>query len=182
MAKKKVFVSFHYENDRNYKNLLQAWNLNPNFEFGMNDQSISTPINSNEASRIKAWITKKMNGSKYILVIVGKDTYKSEWVNWEIEKAHELGLNIVAVKIDKSYQTPSALYGKNATWAMSYKQDSIIRALNDANKKNIFKSPTKASHSIQSKSQTVRCKRCNRPLTNPKSVSLGLGPFCRTKN
>ncbi len=31
--KKKVFVSFDYDNDKQYKFLLQAWDANPNFNF-----------------------------------------------------------------------------------------------------------------------------------------------------
>ena len=37
MANKKVCVSFDYENDRRYYNLLEAWNDNPNIDFHIND-------------------------------------------------------------------------------------------------------------------------------------------------
>ena len=33
MAKPKIFVSFDFENDRNYKYTLNMWNANSNFEF-----------------------------------------------------------------------------------------------------------------------------------------------------
>jgi hypothetical protein len=33
MAKKRVFVSFDYENDKHYKFLLEAWDANKNFDF-----------------------------------------------------------------------------------------------------------------------------------------------------
>ena len=46
MAKKTIFVSFDYKNDKHYKLLLQAWNSHPDFEFNFNDQSITSPINS----------------------------------------------------------------------------------------------------------------------------------------
>ncbi|WP_440956892.1 TIR domain-containing protein [Methanosarcina sp. Mfa9] len=177
MGKKRVFVSFQYEEDKHYKLLLQAWNANPNFDFGFSDQSVTTPINSERAPTIKTGITKKMNEATYCLVIVGEHTHESEWVNWEIDNAHKLGLKIVAVKIDKSYESPASLYGKNVTWAMSYSQDSIIRALNEASQKNVVK----ATQTNDLKKETARCKRCNRPLTNPESVRLGLGPSCRKK-
>ena len=41
MVKKKVFVSFDYDHDRNYKYLLQAWDANPEFDFVFKDQ---TPV------------------------------------------------------------------------------------------------------------------------------------------
>ena len=39
MSKRKIFVSFDFENDRNYKYLLDAWNENSEFEFEFDDKS-----------------------------------------------------------------------------------------------------------------------------------------------
>lgn len=71
MAKKKVCASFDYENDRNYKNLLAAWNANSNFEISFNELT-PTEINSNDYSRVKAVITQKISAATYLLVIVGE--------------------------------------------------------------------------------------------------------------
>lgn len=177
VTNKKVFVSFDYDKDKNYKLLLQAWDANQNFDFSFSDQSITEPINSEDASRIKAGITSKMNNSTYCLVIVGEHTYKSEWVNWEIENASRLGLQIIAVKIDKSYETPLSLYNKNASWAMSFSQQAIVNAIREAENKNLKQYNQKNYDS----SKAVSCKRCHRPLTNPRSIELGYGPSCRNK-
>lgn len=177
MAKNGVFVSFDYDNDKHYKLLLQAWDANPNFDFNFNDQSVTNPIDSDNESRIKAGITSKMNDSTYCLIIIGEQTHKSKWVTWEIENANKLGLKLVAVKIDKSYKTPDALYGKDASWAMSFTQDSIINAIEQSNQNN--GRIVRASSVNTARSAT--CGRCGRPLTNPTSISSGLGPICRSK-
>lgn len=178
MAKKKVFVSFDYDEDKHYKLLLQAWDANKKFYFNFNDQSVTNPIDSNKSSRIKAGITNKMNDSTYCLIIIGKHTHKSKWVSWEIENAHKLGLKLVAVKIDKSYKTPDALYDKNASWAMKFKQDSIIDAMEKCNSNNNDSNLSVRNVNVP---ESVACKRCGRKLTNPTSVKLGMGPYCRTK-
>ena len=49
MAKKKVFVSFDYDNDKHYKFLLEAWDSNPNFDFYFSDLS-SAEIKSNSVN------------------------------------------------------------------------------------------------------------------------------------
>lgn len=177
MAKKKVFVSFDYDSDKHYKLLLQAWDANSSFDFNFNDQSVTEPIDSNDASRIKAGISRKMNNSTYCLIIIGKDTHKSDWISWEIENANNLGLKLIVVKIDKSYKTPEVLYGKNASWAMSFKQDSIINAIEkwNTNNENVNSSSVNAA-------KNVTCSRCGRPLSNPTSISLGKGPTCRSKS
>lgn len=132
MAKKRVFVSSDWEKDIKYQHLLSAWNANPDFEFTCEDHSNWPPVNSEDESRIKAGISRRMSGASYLLVIVGKETSKSKYVTWEIEKAKELKLKLVGVKIDKEYTSPAALFNSGASWAMSFTQDAIIKALNSA--------------------------------------------------
>ena len=53
MAKKKVFISYDYDNDKHYKNLLLAWDKNSDFDFGFSDQSADVSIDSTNAAAIK---------------------------------------------------------------------------------------------------------------------------------
>lgn len=132
MAKKKIFISYDYDNDRDYKNLLVAWDANQNFDFGFSDHSADVSIDSTDAAAIKRAISAKINQATYFLCIVGKKTHKSDWVAWEIDKAVELKKKIVAVKIDRSYTTPTGLYGVGASWALSFTYESIKSAIDDA--------------------------------------------------
>lgn len=141
MAKKKVFVSFDYENDRRYKYLLEAWDANPSFEFVFSD---ATPdeINTYNIGRIKAALTTKINSATYTLVIVGKEANKihkdhkligfRNWINFEIHQSKLNRNKLVGVKLEKHYESPEELIGVSAQWALSFNQDSIIRALNEA--------------------------------------------------
>lgn len=124
-----IFVSFDYDNDRHYKNLLSAWDANQSFQFDFEDHSVSTPVDSTAAGPIRAVITRKMREATCCLVIIGSQTARSAWVSWEIENAKALGLGLVAVKINRSYETPSPLYGTNASWALAFDRDPIVRAI-----------------------------------------------------
>lgn len=53
-------------------------------------------------------------------------------MNWEINKAKQLGKKLVAVKIDRSNESPTALMGAGASRAMSFAKDTIIKALDEA--------------------------------------------------
>lgn len=132
MAKRKVFISYDYENDRHYKNLLLAWDSNKQFDFSISDYSADVSINSTRATSIKSVLSRYINDSTTFLVIVGEKTYKSDWVCWEIEKAHSLGKKIIAVKTDRENTTPSVLYGIGVSWAMSFTFDSISKAIINA--------------------------------------------------
>ena len=132
MAKKKIFISYDYENDKHYKNLLLAWDENSEFDFGFSDQSADVSIQSTDAATIKRAISAKINAATYFLCLVGSKTSKSSWVTWEIEKAKDLKKKLVAVKISSGNTTPSGLLNAGASWAMSFTFDAIKKAIEDA--------------------------------------------------
>ena len=134
MAKRKVFVSFDHSEDLHYKNLLKAWNSNPNFDFEFDQRSPDVPINSINAASIQAALTTMMKQADYLFVIIGPKSSTSSWMNWEIERAKkfDVKLRLAAVKISYSYTTPSGLYNVGTSFANSFTQDSIINALTKA--------------------------------------------------
>lgn len=130
--KKKVFVSYDYDNDRHYKNLLLAWDANKLFEFSIHDHSADVSIKSTNAIAIKSVLSRYINEATYFLVIVGSKTHKSDWVKWEIEKAVELKKRIVVVKTNRENISPSELLEVGANWAMSFTFQSIKDAIDKA--------------------------------------------------
>jgi hypothetical protein len=40
MAKKRVFISYDYKNDKNYRDLALAWDKNANHDFNFYDMSV----------------------------------------------------------------------------------------------------------------------------------------------
>lgn len=136
--KTQVCVSFDYTNDNRYYNMLKAWDANSNFDFSFGDCTPSE-IQSESVSRIKAVLTQKIDSASCLLVIVGEEANKTHpdsreigytnWQNYEIAKAKELGKRLVAVKIDRDYTSPSELLNANASWAMSFTEDAIVKAL-----------------------------------------------------
>ena len=129
VAKRKVFISFDYDNDRNYKNMLVAWDKNKNFDFGFYDGSVTAPVNSAAAGPIRRVISGRIAACPRFLCIVGKQTHRSGWVAWEIHKAVELKRTLIAVKIERSNTSPTNLLGVGATWALSFTFDAIKKAL-----------------------------------------------------
>jgi hypothetical protein len=71
----------------------------------------------------------RISDSSHLLCLVGKYTYKSRWVDWEIRKAAELKKKTVAVQLEKNATTPNALYGVGTSWPLSFNVDVIKNAL-----------------------------------------------------
>ncbi|OMF48711.1 TIR domain-containing protein [Paenibacillus peoriae] len=129
---KKVFVSYDYDNDRHYKNLLLAWSANESEhfkKFTFEDGSTDISVNSTDIGAIRRAISRRMKQCDIFLLLVGEKTHKSTWCDWEIEKAKELGLKLVAVKISSTNTSPKGILNAGASWARSFTFESIKNAL-----------------------------------------------------
>ncbi len=141
MAERKVFVSFDYDNDRNYKYLLEAWDANPKFRFVFKD---TTPgeINTYNIERIKAGLTAKINDSDYTLVLVGQyanGLHKHHeligfrnWINFEIHQSIKAGNHIAVVKLDANCVMPEQLQYTRYYWITGFTEQSVIEVLDKA--------------------------------------------------
>ena len=132
MGTKRIFISYDYDNDRHYKNLLVAWDKNKEFDLNFYDGSVTVAIDSKDGDYIKSCIKPKIEASTHLLCIVGKETHRSKWVDWEIRTAIGLKKKLIGVKIEKDNTAPSALFGVGATWALSFTFDSIKKAVDSA--------------------------------------------------
>lgn len=141
MARKKCFVSFDYDNDRHYKFLLEAWDANPRFEFVFTDYT-PREIDSERVDRVKAALTVKIKGATHTLVIVGREANKlhrdhrligfRNWQNFEVHQSKVWRNRIAAIKLETRYDSPEELLGAGASWAKTFAQEAILRALDSA--------------------------------------------------
>ena len=68
MAKKKVFISYDYDHDKHYKNLLLAWDKNSEFDFSFYDTSVDVSVDSTDAAAIRRVISARINNSTYLII------------------------------------------------------------------------------------------------------------------
>lgn len=127
MAKKKVFVGYDYNHDKAAKDRLLGWDANKEFDFSSYDQSFGVAVDSPGAAAIKEDLAARIGAASYFLYIVGKESYRSGWVAWEVRKAVELKKKLVAVKTDSIYNSPCVLQGAEASWSMVFNKQVIDR-------------------------------------------------------
>ncbi len=132
MPKKIIFISFDFDNDRNYRNLLSAWDKNDVFDFRYYDGSLKVAVDSINASYVRSVIKPKILASTHLLCIVGAECSKSEWIKWEIDTAKDAGKKLIAVKLAKENTTPPALLNAGTSWATSFTFDNIKTAIEAA--------------------------------------------------
>jgi hypothetical protein len=92
----RAFLSF-VEEDLNLVNLFrgQAKKQDSNLDF--HDYSIKIPFDSNNAEYIGRGITEQIKLSTLCVCLYGPTTYQSDWVNWELNKAIQLGKPLMGV-------------------------------------------------------------------------------------
>ncbi len=94
MAKKRVFVSFDFDNDKALKDFIIGQARNPDSPFEVIDTSLK------EAQPMKTWEDKAREAirrSDIVLVMVGPNTYTAPGVLKEVKMAREAQIAIVQV-------------------------------------------------------------------------------------
>lgn len=95
IMKKRVFISFDFDNNLNLKNLLVGQAKNPDSPFEISDWSLK------EAAPEWDWVYKaeqKIKCSDIVVVIAGTYTYCAPGVKKEIALARKYGKKVVQIK------------------------------------------------------------------------------------
>jgi hypothetical protein len=139
--KKRIFVSFDYDHDRNYRYLLSALKENPRNDLEFDDVT-PNEIKSSDIAYVKSVLRQHIKNATHSLVVVGEYANsrhrdaaaigERNWQWWEIKESVAAANKMVAVKIKKEYESPEPLLGVKASWALSFTVDSIIKAIDQA--------------------------------------------------
>jgi hypothetical protein len=141
MEKIKVFVSFDFENDMDYRGILDALCQNENLEVSFEDKGLKR-INEWDIEPLQINVLKKINEATHTLVIIGKNAntrHRHEkfigmrnWINYEINRSKASNNKLVAVKLNSYYTSPPELFRCEVTWADDTAVESIVEALKKA--------------------------------------------------
>lgn len=128
--KKRIFISFVYDDDNKYFNLLHAWSKNEDFDLEFYSESVRDAFDSEDADYIKRQIREKIKRASITLCLCSENTRKSRWINWEIRESIEHGNNLVAVKTwgDVKY-IPGAFKDQKYIWVNEFKYAKIKDAI-----------------------------------------------------
>lgn len=96
---RRCFYSFHYQPDNwrasTVRNIRAIEGSQPASD---NDwESVTGGINPDE--KIRRWIAAQMQGRTCTIVLVGAETAKRKWINYEIIKSWGDGLGVVGIRI-----------------------------------------------------------------------------------
>lgn len=116
MIKKKVFISFDFDNDEFLRNALVGQSKHYDSPFEIEDWSVKEPWNERD------WKSKclaKIKRTSLMIVMVGTRTHLCSGVQAEIQMAKEANVPVVGIEgyKDKNCPRPDGLEGYyNWTW------------------------------------------------------------------
>ena len=129
MAKEyKLFISHSWDHDdvlQDLKNLIDSRGYFPATYTQIEKNS---PIDSDKAWVIKANITKRLQESDVVLAIAGVYASYSEWMQWEMDKAKELGLRVIGVIPRGQEHISHEVFNRSAV-DVRWNADSIVDAI-----------------------------------------------------
>ena len=86
MSKKKIFISFDYENDKDVKGCLEYQLKSDIVSVAVSDKSINKPIDE----KWKEEARRRISGCNFVIFICGKKTSEAAGVSAEMSIAREL--------------------------------------------------------------------------------------------
>jgi len=130
--RRRVFISFQND-DLNEVNLFRGQAKNEDSDLDFIDSSLKVPFNSANAEYIKRGIRDRIDQCSVTVVFIGKNTHKSEWVDWEVCESIKRGKGVVAVisNDDPSIIIPKAVKDNNIK-VVPWKHAKIKSAIEDA--------------------------------------------------
>lgn len=96
---RKVFYSFHFDNDN--------WRAGQVRNIGTveGDRPVSgnkwEEVKSKSDATIKAWIDDNLKDKSCLVVLIGEKTSERKWVDYEIKRAWEMGKAVCGIYIDR---------------------------------------------------------------------------------
>lgn len=159
--RKHVFISHHHADDDSVSRMTNMLNSKG---YDIRNSSIrAKPANQRRLEEgrvsdatIKRLLRMKMAWASTVVVLIGKETSKRPWVNWEIDQANKLGKRIVGVheRGGGEYRVPEKLEDY-ASAIVGWSTESIMSAIDGKN--NIFEN---SDGSLRAPSTNRGCSTC----------------------
>jgi len=125
-----IFISHSWDNDKHHKDLKKLLNNRGYFNVEFEEATKDEPIDSENATYIKQVLKKKIENSNIILGLAGIYASHSEWMQWELEKAVNLGIPIIGVAPSGQERLSTVVTSKSVK-DVRWNTESIVQAIRD---------------------------------------------------
>ena len=98
---RRVFFSFKYEDVSRAMVVRNSWVTQSKAAAGFIDAADFEEIERKGPTAIENWIDDQLEGTSVTVILVGKKTCNSRWVNYEIQQSMERGNGLLGIDVSK---------------------------------------------------------------------------------
>ncbi|POZ49689.1 TIR domain-containing protein [Methylovulum psychrotolerans] len=124
----KIFISHSWQYTDTLEALRNLLNERGYFNATYEESTKDNPINSENESYVKRRLAQKIGASDVILALAGVYASHSSWMQWELDKALELGTPIIGV-IPRGQEKISTIVSSRSLEDVRWNTESIITAI-----------------------------------------------------
>ncbi|WP_407886122.1 TIR domain-containing protein [Levilactobacillus sp. N40-8-2] len=115
-----LFISYQSADPlaHSFQEQLREWAAH-DWEFptiSFHEQHLSAKFTGLHAATIKRRLRKEIKRSRRFLVIISRETWQSEWTDWEIATARQEDKQVLAAKLDSTNISPLCLLEIAPAW------------------------------------------------------------------
>tara|TARA_R110001583_G_scaffold107040_2_gene255577 strand:+ start:2058 stop:2462 length:405 start_codon:yes stop_codon:yes gene_type:complete len=126
MAKEyKIFISHSWQYSDTLEALRNLIDARGYFSATYEESTRDKPINSDDESYVKRRLSQKIGNSDVILALAGVYASHSSWMQWELDKAIELGIPIIGV-IPRGQDRISKIVSSRSVVDIKWNTESIV--------------------------------------------------------
>jgi hypothetical protein len=129
---KNVFIS-HFGEDDEHVQSLKAKLAERGYQLRNSSIDSTKPNDATNEDYIKRLLKEGISWAGTFICLIGPDTHSREWIEWEIEQAHQMGKRIIGIYLNgvaNDCQLPKNLDLYSDT-IVSWRIDKIIDALDN---------------------------------------------------
>lgn len=124
----KIFISHSWAHSDDLEDLRKLLNSRGYFNVEFTEASKDVPINSTNATYIKARLRTKIQSSNIVLALAGIYASHSDWMPWELDTAKGLGISIIGIIPRGQERISQAVYSRSIT-DVRWNTESIVEAI-----------------------------------------------------
>lgn len=109
---KKVFFSFHFDDVWEVNQIRNSGMVEGISKSGFQDKAEFETVKRQGDQSVRNWIDKQLEDTSVTAVLIGKETLKREFVQYEIQKSLERGNAIIGITLDGMKNSDGVAYGE----------------------------------------------------------------------
>lgn len=125
-----IIISHSWDYNEHYEKVVSWLNDANNFEWSNYSVPLTNPIDAKGKKELKEKLRNKITNCSCIIILSGMYVAYSEWIDYEIDTAVEMGKPIIGVEPWGQERVPQKVTS-NADVVVGWNSSSVVQAIRD---------------------------------------------------